>query len=110
MALPLPFWRISRQYSVLLIRPDAQAAAALAALPQAGAMVSTEGIEPPTPGFAPLRLSPPHIGVCSPDCPFTLAKTLPPRRTARLCGTKAAMNPALGAARPVSTPSSPRRL
>ena len=35
-------------------------------------MVSTEGFEPPTPGFIPLRLSPPHRSVRGLDCPFTI--------------------------------------
>lgn len=52
-------------------------------------MVSAVGFEPTTPGFIPLRLSPPVkvMTVCGLDCPFTIGE-----------------NP-LGAARPVSTPS-----
>ncbi|WP_210237383.1 hypothetical protein, partial [Mesorhizobium sp. M8A.F.Ca.ET.161.01.1.1] len=41
-------------------------------------MVSTRGFEPPTPGFIPLRLSPPPClvgkGVRGLDCPFTMGR------------------------------------
>ncbi|AWN45080.1 hypothetical protein DK419_00990 [Methylobacterium terrae] len=53
-------------------------------------MASPAGLEPATPGFVPLRLSPPPRGVRGLDYPFTVASKRP-----------------LGAARLVSTPSQP---
>lgn len=35
-------------------------------------LASAEGLEPPTPSFVPLRLSPPPLGVRGLDCPFTI--------------------------------------
>lgn len=58
--------------------------------PTFSGMASTGGLEPPTPGFIPLRLPPPpqkERDVRGLDCPFTMA-----------------LRPT-GAARPVSTPS-----
>lgn len=40
-----------------------------------GILVSTRGFEPPTPGFIPLRLSPPSEDVRGLDCPFTMSLT-----------------------------------
>ena len=37
-----------------------------------GKMASTAGFEPATPGFIPLRLSPPPAGVRGLDCPFAM--------------------------------------